>query len=160
MVFDQHDVVEGTPEQIWPWLVQLGRGRGGWYLPARLERLLPASRRALRTLDPRWQLVLGDRIPDYGGRDEWLEVVRLDPPRALVYRSERRGRPFTWALLLTPADDGHTELRLRFRGQIHSRGLRRRLIIAGGGFFDWATGRLMVLGLQERLSSEPTSSTD
>ena len=25
-------VIGATPEQVWPWLVQFGQGRGGWYL--------------------------------------------------------------------------------------------------------------------------------
>jgi hypothetical protein len=155
MVFDRRALLDGTPEQIWPWLVQLGKRRAGWYLPARLESLLPARRRALRTLDPELtQLAVGDRIPDYGGGDEWLEVARLSPPHTIVFRSERRGRPFTWALLLTPTR-GQTELRLRFRGQIRSRGLRRRAILATGGLFDSVTGQVMVAGLRERVAADP-----
>jgi hypothetical protein len=161
MVFNRRATLDGTPEQIWPWLVQLGKRRAGWYLPSRLDRLLPAPRRALRTLDPRFQhLAVGERIPDYGGRDEWLEVVRLAPPHAIVFRSVRRGRPFTWALLLTPTGDGHTELRLRFRGQIRSRGLRRRLVLGGGGFFDSVTGQLMIAGLRERLMTSHRADRD
>lgn len=153
MVFDHATVLDATPEQIWPWLLQLGKRRAGWYLPAPLERLQPRGRRALRALDPELvQLTLGDRIPDYGGRDEWLQVVQLLPPHALVFSSERRGRPFTWALLLSQRPDHRTELRLRFRGHIRSHGLQRRVILAVGGFFDWATGKLMTYGLRERLS--------
>jgi hypothetical protein len=117
--------------------------------------VLPAARRAARTVQPRWQtLALGDRIPDYGGRDEWLEVVRLEPPRALVYRSQRNGTPFSWALLLAPLGDDRTELRLRFRGRLKSGGLLRRAIVAGGDFFDWSTGELMLAGLRERLGED------
>jgi hypothetical protein len=153
MVFDRRAVLDGTPEQIWPWLAQLGKRRAGWYLPARIERLLPARRRALRTLRPELaQLAIGQRIPDYGGRDEWLEVVRLAPPHVIVFRSERRGRPLTWALLLTPTA-GRTELRLRFRGEIRSQGLRRRVILATGGFFDSVTGQAMIAGLRERIAA-------
>jgi hypothetical protein len=152
MIFDRRITLDATPERIWPWLLQLGKHRAGWYLPARLERLLPARRRASRLIDARFQdLKLGDRIPDYGGRDEWLEVARLEPPVALVYRTERRGRPFTWALLLTAAEPGRSELRLRFRGHLRSQGWQRRAIVTAGGFFDWLTGALMVEGLAERL---------
>jgi hypothetical protein len=42
--------IAAPPEAVWPWLVQLGKRRAGWYLPARLERLVPARRRALRHL--------------------------------------------------------------------------------------------------------------
>jgi hypothetical protein len=33
-------LIEATPEQIWPWLVQFGQGRGGWYSYDWLENLL------------------------------------------------------------------------------------------------------------------------
>ena len=152
LVFDRELEVDGEPEVVWQWLLQLGKRRAGWYLPAGLERWLPSSRRALWQLDPRFQsIAIGDRVPDYGGPEEWLEVVALDPPHALVYRTERHGRPFTWALLVTAAGPGHSRLRLRFRGEIRSRGITRRAITAGGGFFDALAGRLLVAGLNQRL---------
>jgi len=152
MIFDRRTTLDATPEQVWPWLLQLGKRRAGWYLPARPERLLPKRRRAVRVIDARFQdLTLGDRIPDYGGRDEWLEVARLEPPLILVYRAQRRGRPFTWALLLTAIEPGATELRLRFRGHVRSHGRQRQAIVIVGGFFDRLTGALMAEGLAERL---------
>ena len=29
--------------EVWPWFVQLGKRRAGWYLPRRVERLRPAE---------------------------------------------------------------------------------------------------------------------
>jgi hypothetical protein len=154
MVFDRVSTIDAGPEQIWPWLIQLGKQRAGWYLPASVERVIPSRRRATRRVDPRWQVLrVGDRIPDYGGRHEYLEVVSIDPERALVYRSERRGAQFTWALLLEPRGQGTTALRLRFRGRLRSTGYQRRAIVAAGGFLDWATASLMLAGLRERLAA-------
>ena len=34
--------IDATPEQIWPWLVQWGQGRGGWYSYDWLERAFTA----------------------------------------------------------------------------------------------------------------------
>ena len=62
MVLDRRAVLDAAPEQVWPWLVQLGKQRAGWYLPSPLERLVPARRRAARQIDPRFQtLAVGDR---------------------------------------------------------------------------------------------------
>ena len=100
IVFDRTRELAASPAEIWPWLVQLGKRRAGWYLPARVERIVPASRRGAWRVDPRWQtLGAGERIPDYGGRDAELEVASIDPARALVYRAERRGTRFSWALI-------------------------------------------------------------
>ena len=153
LVFDQELRVGGDPEAVWPWLLQLGKRRAGWYLPGSLERFLPPRRRALWRLEPAFgSLAVGDRVPDYGGPDEWLQVAIVDVARALVYRTERYGRPFTWALLLTPAGPGQSRLRLRFRGEIRSKGLAYRAITLGGGFLDQLAGRLLVAGLNERVA--------
>jgi hypothetical protein len=153
MVYDTSRAIAAAPQEIWPWLVQLGKRRAGWYLPARAERLIPSGRRATWRLHTRWQgLKVGDRIPDYGGRDEELEVVRLDPPRAIVYRSERRGAVFSWALVLDPDGAGRTVVRLRFRGRIRSTGYKRRAIVAVGELFDSLTAELMLRGLAERVA--------
>ena len=67
VAMDRGFTVPGTPAQVWPWIAQLGKGRGRWYLPARFEGLLPRSGRGLRHIDPRWQsLQPGDVVPDYG----------------------------------------------------------------------------------------------
>lgn len=154
IVFDRSRALRRPPEEIFPWLVQLGKRRAGWYLPGRLERLMiPPRRRAARTIDARWQtLAVGDRIPDYGGRDEQLEVALIDPPRTLVYRSQRGEAQFSWALVLEPAGET-TLLHLRFRGRPRSTGWRLRAIVSVGDLFDWATAELMLSGLAERVES-------
>jgi len=150
MVFDRRRPIGAPTDEVWPWLVQLGKRRAGWYLPHGVERLLPPRRRATRALMSEFQhLKRGDRIPDYGGRDAWLEVAEIDPPRALVYRTERHGTRFSWALLLTPTDSG-SELHLRFRARLRSRGVRRRVLTALGDLADSASVELMVRGLRER----------
>ncbi len=104
VVMDRAFTVPGPPEQVWPWLVQLGKQRAGWYLPARAERFLPRSRRAARTVNPAWlDLRPGDVIPDYGGRHETFEVAAITAPNSLVYRSRRGHTDLTWSLTLEPA---------------------------------------------------------
>ena len=52
VVMDRGFDLPAVPEVVWPWLVQLGKRRAGWYLPASVERWMPRSRRALRHVDP------------------------------------------------------------------------------------------------------------
>jgi hypothetical protein len=93
VVMDRAFTVAAPPAAVWPWLVQLGKKRAGWYLPAAAERFLPPGRRAARDIRPAWQrLAAGDLIPDYGGRDETFEVAAIEPGSVLVYRSVRGGR--------------------------------------------------------------------
>ncbi|HLW94759.1 MAG TPA: hypothetical protein VKS25_05215 [Solirubrobacteraceae bacterium] len=155
MIFDRRWLIAATPEQIWPWLLQLGKQRAGWYLPRRLERIIPRGHRASRAiLSEHQDLEVGQLIPDYGGRREWLEVAHIEALHALVYRTERRGTPFSWALLLTPRAASSTELHLRFRARLKSSGARRRAIVIFGDLADGATTVLMVRGLRERLAAD------
>ena len=155
MVYDRHVRLNAPVNTVWPWLVQLGKHRGGWYLPSLYERwLLPPSWRATRNVQPHWQILhIGDRIPDYGtSNSDFLEVVMLDAPHNLVYRTERYGTNFSWALILREEGSEGTRLHLRFRGGIKSTGWRRKMIIIGGEVLDWLSTAPMVAGLAERVA--------
>jgi len=66
LVLDRQLELVAPPAQVWPWLDQLGKSRGGWYMPPWVERFVPPSRRALRHLDTSLQgLAVGDVIPDW-----------------------------------------------------------------------------------------------
>lgn len=151
---------DAAAETVWPWLVQLGKGRAGWYMPRSVERFVPPSRRALRRLDERWlDLVVGDLIPDWGPGTPQFEVFEIEAPSHLVYwsrrpRTPRRGhhRPpltLTWALALSGLTPERSRLRLRLRIDLGHRA--GPVATYGGGFFDWATVELMGRGLNERL---------
>jgi hypothetical protein len=139
------------PADVWPWFVQLGKKRAGWYLPRVVERFVPESRRALRHIEPSLQqLRVGSVIPDWGGRHETFQVAVLDPPHALVHTTQR-GRTFgSWAIVLTPYDEGratHVQLRLRL-GPVK----RVRLATTAGGLLDASTIAGLAAGLRERLA--------
>jgi hypothetical protein len=149
VVMDRGFDAPGTPEQVWPWLVQLGKGRAGWYFPRAIERFMPRSRRAARSVQPEWQgLGVGDVIPDYGGPEEFFEAVEVERARHLVYRSERGRMQVSWAITLTPSAAG-TRVHLRLR-----LGPVRRVWLAetAGELIDVLTIAGMAAGLRERLS--------
>jgi hypothetical protein len=157
LVLDRATTLPAPAERVWPWLVQLGKGRGGWYLPRSLELLVPPARRGLRRIDPRWQrLAVGEVIPDWGGAGATFEVVTLDPPHALVHRSRRprRGGPpmeISWALVLDPLDGDRCRLQLRLR--IDRVGRRAPALVAtAADLVDGATVRPLFAGLAERVS--------
>jgi hypothetical protein len=97
--------VRTTAERVWPWLAQMGYGRGGWYTPDWVDLLAnrwvfgvrhryPAS--ADRLLPEYQHVVAGDLIADGPEYASYFRVVRVDPPHAIVYRSirhPRRGSP-------------------------------------------------------------------
>ncbi|MBA3990921.1 MAG: hypothetical protein H0X54_07775 [Propionibacteriales bacterium] len=160
LVMDRVLEFDAARETVWPWLVQLGKRRAGWYMPRSVEIFVPASRRALRHLDGRWlDLAVGDVVPDWGPGTPQFEVFEIDAPSHLVYlsrrpRTPRRGhhRPplkLTWALALSDLVPQRSRLRLRLRIDLGHRA--GPVATYGGGCFDWATVELMGRGLDERL---------
>jgi hypothetical protein len=156
VVMDRGFCLPAPPQAVWPWIVQLGKARSGWYLPRRAERWIPERRRALRRLDPRWQaLAVGDVIPDWGGRRATFQVAVMIPPAALVYRSVRGATNLSWAIILTPAGTAATRLHLRLRlGPVR----RQRLAATAGDLVDRLTIAGLAAGLRERLT--PARSPD
>ena len=151
VVMDRAFDLPAPPEDVWPWFVQLGKKRAGWYLPRSVERFVPASRRALRRIEPSLlQLRVGSVIPDWGGRHETFEVAILEPPRALVHTTQRGHTFGSWAIVLTPYDSGaatHVQLRLRL-----SPVKRKRLAGTAGELLDASTIAGLAAGLRERLT--------
>jgi hypothetical protein len=144
--------LDAPPTTVWPWLVQIGKQRAGWYFPRVVERFIPPGRRDARRLDPRFApLEVGQTIADWGGRDATLTVEQISAPDVLVF-SSRRGRVvFSWALVLTAVGAERTRVHSRVRlGPVR----RRRLAKFGGGLFDAATISGLANGLRERLRDQ------
>jgi len=153
VVMDRVAVLQAPVAQVWPWLIQLGKGRAGWYLTRRLERLTPRGNRALRRIEPSYQTVaVGDRVADYG-RDGWFQARVVAPPHTLVWWSERgRDLSLTWALVLTETGPQTSRLHIRLR---INRAIGRRvpaIVQWGAERFDAVTIRIMFAGLRERLA--------
>ena len=88
--------VNAPPEDIWPWLVQMGYQRGGLYSYDWLDRLFGFLDRpsATRILSEFQQLAVGDKIP-WDGRGTTMTVELVEPLRALAL-SMKVGRNFVW----------------------------------------------------------------
>ena len=102
--------VEAAPEDIWPWLVQMGSQRGGLYSYDWLDRIFGILDRpsATRVLPEFQDLAVGDKI-SLGPREE-LTVAAVDPNRALVLSYAAHGFEWVWQFGLYPIDDGRTRL--------------------------------------------------
>lgn len=125
---DHAVTIDAPPSAVWPWLVQMGWGRGGWYTARWVDRLLfPANRPSAERIVPELQdIAVGTFIPD--GPPETgcgLHVVALVPEHALVLRSDshlplswrsRATLDWSWAFVLTP-EDGGRRTRYHFRSR-------------------------------------------
>jgi hypothetical protein len=71
--------IEAPPDVVWPWLVQMGYGRGGWYSVDQLDMRAKSADRIVEE----WQaLAVGDVLPTHPGGG--FQVKLLDPNRSLV----------------------------------------------------------------------------
>jgi proline iminopeptidase len=86
--------VDAPPRDVWPWLLQMGYGRGGWYSWDHLDNWGHASSEALH---PEWQHVaVGDHLPALADGSQWWEVAALEPDHFLGLRMslDLKGHPF------------------------------------------------------------------
>jgi hypothetical protein len=112
--------VRAPADAVWPWIAQLGQGRGGFYSYDFLENLFGCDIHSADRIVGEWQdVAAGDEIrlfPD--GR---LTVAYVERGLVLVLRGLPTGDgwappfDFTWAFELRPQPDGSTRLLIRER---------------------------------------------
>lgn len=135
--------IEAPPEAVWPWLVQMGCRRGGFYS---IDLLDNGRRPSAREVHPELQdLAVGDVVAATPEGDDGFEVLVLEPDRLLVLGGlfdgdEERQLAFvaerpehfwqvTWAFVLEPTADGATRLITRARAaHDSSKALHARVI--------------------------------
>jgi hypothetical protein len=139
----------GAPASaVWPWLVQMGPGRGGAYTYDWIENLLGLGMHSANDILPEYQdLKVGD-AQRLGARGPVLRVAVLDPERALVLRSDDGN--WVWAFSIVPAGGG---TRLISRNRIATPGASR--LAAAMSTYLMEPGSLvmerkMLLGIQQR----------
>jgi hypothetical protein len=112
--------IEAPPEVVWPWLVQMGLDRGGFYS---IDRLDNEGRPSATTILPELQdLQEGDKIQL--DRKVAARVVSLEPPRSMVWALLEAEvelgltASLTMSYVLMPVDVGRTRLLSRVRGRV------------------------------------------
>ena len=82
--------IDAPPEAVWPWLVQLGQGRGGFYTYDSLENLMGLDMHSANRILPEHQtLKVGDLIPLAPG-GFGMPVATLEPGRTLLLHADTR----------------------------------------------------------------------
>lgn len=111
--------IDAPAAAVWPWLLQLGQGRGGFYSYDALENLVGLNIHSADRIVPEWQaLDIGATVDFASGVG--MRVAELAPDEALVLRGGMpmaRTSPydFTWAFVLHPGAGDTTRLIVRER---------------------------------------------
>ena len=141
--------IDATPEQVWPWLVQMGETpRGGFYTYTWIERLLGMDVRNANVILPQFQeLEAGDRLDHAGNL-----IVRAIEPNSHLVLGPPVGTPTgdaTWAIVLSAQEDGKTRLVSRVRARLapNARGAFWLALLDPGQFI---MERRWLLGVKER----------
>lgn len=108
--------IAAAPEEIWPWLVQWGQGRGGWYSYDWLENVLGFDIHTADRILPEYQTIaLGDEMCMAANFCP-MNLTEIELNRWLVWQAkdEDGNKPvWTFILALVPIDDTHTRLIVR-----------------------------------------------
>ena len=139
--------VAAPPERVWPWLVQMGVTRAGWYSYDLLDNLgRPSARRIIPELQ---NLAPGDIVPMSPDGKQGMRVHSMDAPHSMVW-----GEPggTTWAWQLDETDNGATRLvtRVRSRYQWLSPSIAFSALVEFGDI--WMMRR-MLLNLRQRAAT-------
>lgn len=153
--------IAAAPEAVWPWVIQLGADRGGFYSYDWLENLFRLGIHSADRIVPEWQKrAVGDLVhADAKGNNGWY-VSDVRPPHALVLKmaNVKEGRPFrrdeppfmefTWAFVLEPDGEGRTRLLVRERVAFG----KRLAQVAGSpvGLISFVMTQKMMRGIKTR----------
>ncbi|MGE0402179.1 MAG: hypothetical protein AB7T06_36090 [Kofleriaceae bacterium] len=111
-------LIDAPPKDVWPWLVQMGGQRAGWYSWDLLDN--GGKRSATRIIPELQTVAVGDVLPARPSGGEGFEVLRVVPERALVLRGMSDAWPGTWAFVLEPIGT-KTRLVARYRAALPPR---------------------------------------
>jgi hypothetical protein len=127
-------IINTSPENIWPWLVQLGAGRAGWYSYDRIDNGgKPSANKIVPALQ---QIEVVDIMPAVPHSKDAFIVREIQPGKAIVLvvpimtskeepnNKKRMNSPLrvSWALILETLDENRTKL--ISRGRISAEWLR------------------------------------
>ena len=146
--------ISARPEQIWPWLIQIGAGRAGWYSYDLLDNLgHPSAERIIPELQ---HLAVGDLIPISPDGKAGQRVKAFEPNRWMLWGDKAGDSTWYWGL--HPLDDRRSRLITRVR--MHYRWTSPLLLFNPlVEFADIVMMRKCLLGIKRRAEASATRSS-
>jgi hypothetical protein len=139
--------IDANPEAIWPWLVQIGFGRAGWYSYDLFDNFGRHS--STRIMPDLQHIEVGDLVPLGPGSDSGMRVYGFEPNVWLLWW-ERKIQRTTWAWALDPQPDGRTRLITRVRARPSWRHPTTALWLVLTELADFPMMRKCLLGIKHR----------
>jgi hypothetical protein len=164
MVVTNHGItIRAHADDVWPWLVQMGWHRAGWYTYRWVDRLLfPANAPSADRILPELQgLAVGDHVPDGPPERACFFVVEtLDRPSMLVLHSRSHLPPWppdawldwVWTYVLEERDDG-VRVALRTRASLGPPWLAAAY--RASLWTDFVMARSHLRGIRSRVEASP-----
>ena len=150
--------VHRKPDAVWPWIAQVGQGRGGFYSYDILENLAGCNIVSANRIVADWQQIkVGDDVrlaPEVA-----LKVARVEPGRTLVLRGAvpmgKTPAPydFSWTFTLRDDRDGSTRVLVRER-YVYKRWSARPIVWVAA-LTSRVMSRKMLRGIRERAENSP-----
>jgi len=139
--------IHAPPERVWPWIAQIGQGRGGLYSYTWLENLVGCQIVNADRIHPEWQDIKpGDGVRLHPKMPP-IPVLLVEKNRALVLGSAvgtAQVPPVTWAFVIEGASGNATRLLIRWRSTERAYFLEP---------IHFTMERRMMLGIRERAES-------
>ena len=137
--------IRARPEEVWPWIVQMGVTRAGWYSYDLLDNLgRPSARRIL----PQFQNPkIGDVVPMSPDGKQGMLVKDFEQDRWMLWWDGKGGMSWAWGLY--PVDEARTRLitRVRLHYDWRSPSILFHMLVE---FTDIVMMRKSMLGIKER----------
>ncbi len=151
--------IDAPPSDVWPWLVQLGQGRGGFYSYDALENLAGLGIHSADSVEDRWQdLAVGDDV--HLADEVALRVALLEPgSHVVLLGAPGPGRPdtmpfrFSWAFVvrpLPPGRAGSARTRLLVRERYLPLGAAGRAVVEAVQPVSFVMSQKMLRGIRDR----------
>lgn len=146
--------IDAPVEVVWPWLVQIGQDRAGFYSYDWLERIFGDHIHNAETIHPEWQeLEPGDlvrSIQDEPYHSDWAElgwrVLAVEPEHFIALEG--------WGqMVIEPLGDDRTRMYIRTHGRFASRWLRMFWALFGDPA-HFIMERGMLLGIKRRAEQQ------
>lgn len=159
-----HAITINAPlTDVWPWLLQIGQGRGGFYSYDWIENLLGLKMRNANEIKPELQeMHAADQVPLSPDGKTALPIDILIPRRTIVMHTEGGDltpfavmqpglyRSLTWSFHVRKIDDNTTRLIERTRADWKESVWNRFIVRAYSEPGAFVMQRAMLLGIKER----------